>query len=69
MRLDPQHITAIKRLAAEQFGAGAQVRLFGSRVDDAARGGRVVQSCQSTDAGAMGRCRDACPQPHAPADP
>lgn len=41
MRLDSQHIAAIKRLAVEQFGAGARVRLFGSRVDDAARGGDV----------------------------
>ena len=41
MRLDAQHIAAIKQLAAEQFGAGVRVRLFGSRVDDAARGGDV----------------------------
>lgn len=41
MRLNPQHVAAIKRLAAEQFGAGVQVRLFGSRVDDTARGGDV----------------------------
>ena len=41
MRLDSQHIAAIKQLAIEQFGAGARVRLFGSRVDDAARGGDV----------------------------
>lgn len=41
MRLDSHHIAAIKQLAIEQFGAGARVRLFGSRVDDAARGGDV----------------------------
>lgn len=41
MRLDSQHIDAIKQLAVEQFGAGARVRLFGSRVGDAARGGDV----------------------------
>ncbi len=41
MRLDSQHIAAIKQLAVEQFGAGARVRLFGSRVNDAARGGDV----------------------------
>lgn len=41
MRLSAQHIAAIKQLAVEQFGAGARVRLFGSRVDDAARGGDV----------------------------
>ena len=41
MRLDSQHIAAIKRLAAEQFGARVRVRLFGSRVDDAAHGGDV----------------------------
>ena len=41
MRLDSQHIAAIKQLAVEQFGAGVRVRLFGSRVNDAARGGDV----------------------------
>ncbi len=41
MRLDAQHIAAIKQLAAEQFGAGARVLLFGSRVDNASRGGDV----------------------------
>ncbi len=41
MRLSLQHAAAIKQLAAELFGAGAQVRLFGSRVDDTARGGDV----------------------------
>ncbi len=41
MRLNPQHVAAIKQLAAEQFGADVRVRLFGSRVDDAARGGDV----------------------------
>lgn len=41
MRLNPQHVAAIKQLAAEQFGADPRVRLFGSRVDDAARGGDV----------------------------
>ena len=41
MRLDSQHIAAIKRLAAEQFGARVRVRLFGSRVEDTARGADV----------------------------
>lgn len=41
MRLNPQHVAAIKQLAIEQFGVGVRVRLFGSRVDDAARGGDV----------------------------
>lgn len=41
MRLSEQHRQVIKRLVAELVGADAQVLLFGSRVDDEARGGDV----------------------------
>lgn len=41
MRLSDEHRDIIKRLAAEWVGEDAQVLLFGSRVDDAARGGDV----------------------------
>lgn len=41
MRLTPDQATAIKRLTAEQFGPGAAARLFGSRLEDRARGGDV----------------------------
>lgn len=41
MRLSPDEVAAIKAAAASAFGAGAVVRLFGSRVDDARRGGDI----------------------------
>lgn len=41
MRLTEQEIAAIKRHAAEVFGADAVVRLFGSRVDENRRGGDI----------------------------
>ncbi len=41
MRLTDEEIAAIKRLAPLHFGAGTVVRLVGSRVDDAARGGDI----------------------------
>lgn len=39
MRLTNQQINAIKRHAADIFGTGARVLVFGSRTDDSARGG------------------------------
>jgi predicted nucleotidyltransferase len=39
MRLTPQEIEAIKAAAREVFGPTAVVRVFGSRADDAKRGG------------------------------
>lgn len=41
MRLSPAYVDAIKAAARETFGDDAVVRLFGSRVDDAARGGDI----------------------------
>jgi hypothetical protein len=41
MRLTPDQIHAIKETAATVLGAGARVVLFGSRVDDAKKGGDI----------------------------
>ncbi len=41
MRLSPQQTALIKQHTADLFGPGAEVRLFGSRVDDTARGGDI----------------------------
>jgi predicted nucleotidyltransferase len=41
VRLKQRDIKAIKAAAAEVFGAGAVVRLFGSRLRDALRGGDI----------------------------
>lgn len=41
MRMRPQEIAEIKAAAVEIFGPDVVVRLFGSRVDDNARGGDI----------------------------
>ena len=41
MRLSPEYVAAIKAATIEAFGPTAVVRLFGSRVDDRARGGDI----------------------------
>ena len=41
MRLTSSQIEYIRQTTRENFGAGASVWLFGSRVDDARRGGDV----------------------------
>jgi predicted nucleotidyltransferase len=41
MRLNDQQRSIIRTAVTENFGAGANVWLFGSRVDDAARGGDI----------------------------
>jgi predicted nucleotidyltransferase len=41
MRLNSRQIAAIRHATAKSFGQGAQVWLFGSRVDDSKRGGDI----------------------------
>jgi predicted nucleotidyltransferase len=41
MRLSDKERSEIVRQVAEAFGPSAEVRLFGSRVDDSARGGDI----------------------------
>ncbi len=41
MRLTPQQIASIKQTAQTVLGEGARVTLFGSRVDDAKKGGDI----------------------------
>lgn len=41
MRLTPDEVGAIKSSAAQAFGLDTAVRLFGSRIDDAKRGGDI----------------------------
>ncbi len=41
MRLSQYEIESIKQSAGRHFGSGVQVFLFGSRVDDSARGGDI----------------------------
>jgi predicted nucleotidyltransferase len=41
MRITDQQRSIIRSTVAETFGAGASVWLFGSRVDDTARGGDI----------------------------
>jgi predicted nucleotidyltransferase len=51
MRLEPEEIVAIKAAALRAFEAGAVVRLFGSRVDDAKRGGDIDLFIETSFAG------------------
>jgi predicted nucleotidyltransferase len=41
MRLSPQSQAIIHQAVVQRFGEKAQVRLFGSRLDDAAKGGDI----------------------------
>jgi predicted nucleotidyltransferase len=41
MRLTPDQISTIKETVAEIFGADAEIRLFGSRLDNQATGGDI----------------------------
>ncbi|MDZ7851625.1 MAG: nucleotidyltransferase domain-containing protein [Halomonas sp.] len=41
MRLTPNQQRVIRQAALDCFGPGAQVTLFGSRVDDSSRGGDI----------------------------
>lgn len=62
MRLSEEHRLAILRVVAETCGPQARVRLFGSRVDDAWRGGDVdwlvEQPCDPDDVNALQRHLD-----------
>lgn len=52
MRLKPEQTEFIKATVAQYFGADARTWLFGSRVDDAKRGGDVdlfVQPAEEVD--------------------
>ncbi len=48
MRLNDQQCSIIRTAVTENFGAEANVWLFGSRVDDAARGGDIDLYIEST---------------------
>ena len=50
MRLNPLQIRSIREIAAEYAGKGARIRVFGSRVDDAARGGDLDLMIELDDA-------------------
>lgn len=41
MRLAPEQIRVIRQTVVDDMGSSAQVTLFGSRVDDTARGGDI----------------------------
>lgn len=49
MRLKPEQIQAIHTLAAQVAGENVQVRVFGSRLDDAARGGDLDLMIELSD--------------------
>ena len=61
MRLTTPQIEAIKQEAEHFFGAGAQVWLFGSRVDDTKKGGDIDLYLRPTvnDASQLAKARFA----------
>ena len=48
MRLSPQQIRTIKQVVRKHCGADARVWLFGSRADDASRGGDIDLLVEAT---------------------
>ena len=52
MRLTQQQISAIREASSEVFGAGTRIWLFGSRVNDQARGGDIDLLLKPPSAGA-----------------
>lgn len=49
MRLDAQSLDTIRRAVRELAGSDARVRLFGSRLDDTARGGDIDLLVEMTE--------------------
>jgi len=49
MRLTADQINTIRRIVHEEAGPATTVRLFGSRVDDTARGGDIDLLLQTAD--------------------
>ncbi len=49
MRLTPEQVAIIKQAAVEVFGDKVIVKLFGSRLDDAVRGGDIDLLVESSD--------------------
>jgi predicted nucleotidyltransferase len=61
MRLTAQQQATVRATVAETFGSDAQVRLFGSRVDDTKRGGDIdlLVTTNERDVQALMRCEIA----------
>ncbi|PWV78210.1 nucleotidyltransferase domain-containing protein [Halomonas sp. A11-A] len=49
MRLTPEQVAIIKQAAVEVFGDRVSVKLFGSRLNDAVRGGDIDLLVESPD--------------------
>ena len=49
MRLTPEQVAIIKQAAVEVFGDRVSVKLFGSRLNDAVRGGDIDLLLESPD--------------------
>jgi predicted nucleotidyltransferase len=59
MRLNSDQIEIIRHAAQEAFGSGAEIFLFGSRLDDSKRGGDIdlLVHPESTDQSLMRKIR------------